>query len=85
MQEIFVDRRRALAFWPALIAVQIAEPFDPHVPVIEYRAQAFEKWWKAEAVAFQSQGTYACLELRFLRLTNINSDTVEGRNSDEVC
>ncbi|KAJ8114291.1 hypothetical protein OPT61_g3801 [Boeremia exigua] len=51
LEEIFVDGRRALAFWPALVAAKIATASNSAVPIMEYRAQAFGKRWEANAVA----------------------------------
>lgn len=61
LEEVFVDWRRALVFWPLLIAAKLATASEPPVPIMEYQAQPFRKWWKAEAVVpIQSQGMYDC-------------------------
>ncbi|KAJ4983422.1 hypothetical protein SVAN01_11074 [Stagonosporopsis vannaccii] len=61
VEEIFVDGRRALVLWPALVAAVIATASDPPVSVMEYRAQAFGRHWKAEAVAgLELEGMRMC-------------------------
>jgi hypothetical protein len=64
VEEVFFDGRRALAFWPALVAAKIVTASHPSVPTMEYRAQPFGKWWKAEAVAgLETQGMWTCLNI----------------------
>ncbi|KAJ4370345.1 hypothetical protein N0V86_009082 [Didymella sp. IMI 355093] len=64
VEEVFFDGRRALAFWPALVAAKIVTASHPSVPIMEYRAQPFEKWWKAGAVAsLETQGMWTCLNI----------------------
>lgn len=62
LKKIFVDGRRALVYWPALIAIRVAMASELPPPVVEFRAWDFGKWWKKEVVdGLHAEGTYSVI------------------------
>lgn len=69
LMEVFVDGRRGLAYWPALVAVRVAMAPDLPVPVVEFRARDIGKWWKEDVIDdVNAEGMYMINEPGMKRL-----------------